>query len=195
MNDSIPYYENNTQAFIDSTINVDMSAERAEFLALLPPAAKILDLGCGAGRDTKAFAELGCSVTAVDGSPALCEYASAYSGQKVICMRFEDIEWTEEFDGVWASASLLHVSGEEMIPVLRKISAALKPGGIAYISYKYGEGEREDNGRYYNDYTEGDIPEIFCPESGLECIGFKVAGDSRPDRSNLWLTCMTKRIG
>lgn len=193
MKNSINYYETNTEAFIESTINVDMCAERNEFLALLPPKAKILDLGCGAGRDTKAFAERGYSVTAIDGSPALCEYASAYSGQKVLCMRFEDISWKEEFDGVWASASLLHVSKEEMLPVFQKIASALKPDGIAYISYKYGSGEREDNGRYYNDYTEKDIPELFCPESELECIGYRITGDSRPERTNMWLTCMARR--
>ena len=94
------------------------------FLERLPKNAGILDLGCGSGRDTKEFLNKGYRVTAADGAESICRLASEYIGQQVRCLTFENLDYVEEFDGVWACASLLHVEKTKIEDVIKRIHTA-----------------------------------------------------------------------
>ncbi len=196
MNDTLSFYQQNAQAFIAGTVDVDMSAFYQRFLELIPPGASILDLGCGSGRDSKVFSDLGYRVTAMDGSVELCKQAAQLTGFPVRCLLFEELDYDREFDGVWACASLLHVEKEKMGAILDLVAASLKPGGILYASYKYGSCQRRENGRFFNDYTEADIPALF-PESGpFTCISWWINPDERPERRNeKWLSLICRKNG
>ena len=77
-NDTDPtlrYYEDHAEEFTANTIDADMKDIRSRFLSHLPEGARILDFGCGTGRDTKAFLDLAYEVAALDGSPSLCRIA------------------------------------------------------------------------------------------------------------------------
>jgi SAM-dependent methyltransferase len=104
------------------------------------------------------------------------------------------VSFAAEFDAVWACASLLHVKKADMPNVLDKVSAALKPGGILYASFKYGKDERVSNGRFFNDYTENDIDTLLTPENQLALLEYWITEDVRPDRSGeRWLNFIAKR--
>jgi SAM-dependent methyltransferase len=121
------------------------------FLGLLPAAASILELGCGAGNHAAEILARGFALRATDGSPEMAEIASRRLNHPVTTMRFDELEENEAFDGVWASACLLHVPKEELAGVLTRIHRALKTGGVFYASYKAGDGDGRDSlGRYYN---------------------------------------------
>ena len=120
MNNTLEYYNQNSEAFYSGTVNADMSELYAHFEPLLPAGASILDLGCGSGRDSKAFIDLGYHVTAIDGSEEFCRSASEYLGINGPCMRFDEISYDNEFDAVWACASLLHVPKDEIHSILQK---------------------------------------------------------------------------
>ena len=115
------YYDLNGGDFFDSTVNVDMSTHYKEFLAYIPKHSQILDAGCGSGRDTLAFRSLGYDVTSIDGSYKMCKLASEYTSHEVLHMQFQEIEFNHIFDGIWASASLLHISSSEIDVVLGKL--------------------------------------------------------------------------
>ena len=83
MNQTLTYYTNNAQLFTEGTVNVDFTSTQNKFLDKLPSGASILDFGCGSGRDTKYFHEMGYEVEAIDGSEELCRFASEYSGVEV----------------------------------------------------------------------------------------------------------------
>ena len=119
---------------------------RNRFMNLLPLPARILDLGCGGGHDGRAFRDAGFQVTAVDASTEMATFASARIDQKVIVRSFQDLTFTEEFDGVWASASLLHVPSEELPDVLRRVRCSLRRGGLLYASFKEAEKDWRDKG-------------------------------------------------
>lgn len=191
MDDTLNYYRCHAREFVTGTVNVDMSAHHQRFLEQLPPRASILDLGCGSGRDSRVFADLGHKVTAVDGSPELCRMAQRVTGFPVRCLLFEELDYSEEFDGVWACASVLHVEKEKMPDVLNLVARAMKTGGILYVSYKYGTGTHRENGRFYSDYTEADLSVLFPEKGSLRCIRWWVNGDERPDRSQeKWLNIL-----
>ena len=155
------YYRQNAQRFFTDTASVDMSALYPPFIDCLPPGARILDAGCGSGRDVKAFSELGFIVEAFDASAELVALARQLSGKAVMQMRFQDVDAVERYDGIWCCASLLHVSKAELPGVMTKLAMALKPGGVGYLSFKHGRGEREKDGRRFTDMDRAGLQKLI----------------------------------
>lgn len=150
---SIAYYDRLGDDFVASTRNLDMGAHHERFLDRVPRDGSILDLGCGSGRDSLAFMLRGYAVTSVDGSQTMVDATSALSGRPALKLRFDELDFDAEFDGVWACASLLHVPRGDLGAIMRKAFTALRVGGVLYTSFKMGEGERFVNGRHFTDFT------------------------------------------
>ena len=194
MDETLSYYNQNADTFVTGTQNADMSEQYRFFLKYLTPGDKLLDLGCGSGRDSAYFSSLGFQVTAVDGSEELCKLVRKNYGVDARCLRFEELSFREEFDAVWACASLLHVKKAEIPAVMEKVSNALIPGGILYASFKYGTEERISNGRFFNDYTEQDLDILLDNQFSL--LEYWITEDVRPERSGeKWLNFIAKRLG
>ncbi|MCD8151513.1 MAG: class I SAM-dependent methyltransferase [Clostridiales bacterium] len=104
------YYDEHAEEYCAATIDADMSFCRDKFMACLPAGAHILDAGCGSGRDSKAFMDNGFAVTAMDASEKMCTEAKKLLRQDVLQISFEKMNFQNEFDGIWACASLLHVA-------------------------------------------------------------------------------------
>lgn len=184
---TLDYYNKNAKVFVAGTISANMEVHYSCFTKYLKSGSKILDLGCGSGRDSFAFQKMGYKVTAIDGSEEVCKEATRQTGIDVKCMTFEELPYQNEFDGVWACASLLHVKKSEMKEILKKVTRTLKCSGVLYCSYKYGNQERIFDGRYFSDYTEKDILDLLA-DTGLKCEKYWISSDVRTDRENeKWL--------
>lgn len=193
--ETLRYYEDHADSFIDSTIDVNMEELRSRFLSVLPEEARILDLGCGSGRDAKAFLEQGLWVDAADGSKELCEKASALTGIPVKNMLFNELDAEGIYDGIWACASILHLSKPELSEALTKIRTALKPNGVLYASFKYGTHEGVRNGRYFTDFTEETLQEFWKIIPHLEIFETWITQDMRPDRKEeRWINLLARRV-
>ena len=131
MQNTINYYNENAKAFIEGTVSVEFTRVQDAFLQLLPSKGKILDFGCGSGRDTKYFLEHGYKVDATDGSIELCKLASKYTGINVKHMLFQELAEVEKYDGIWACASILHVKRTELPEILQKMYTATKKNGVS----------------------------------------------------------------
>ena len=200
MNDTLSYYNTNTSSFIESTQSVQMTEAWDRFTSKLAPSSLILDFGCGSGRDTKYFLEKGYQVTAIDGSKELCERASAFTGIKVRQMLFQELDDFEKYDGIWACASILHVSRDALPDVLMRMYRALKPGGIMYISFKYGTFSGMRNGRYFTDLTEKTFWEMLDAlplketDKKLQLEEQWISQDVRPGREDeKWLNILLRK--
>lgn len=194
MVDTIDYYNRNVQDFVDRTVSVDFTRIHKVFLELLPRDARILDFGCGSGRDTKYFLDCGYQVDAMDGSIELCRAASEYTGIHVKQMLFQDLAEEEKYDGIWACASILHVKKTELPDIIRKMSLATKENGIIYISFKYGDYEGERNGRYFTDMTEISMKELLVVFPELKVEKQWITGDVRADRGDeRWLNMILRK--
>jgi SAM-dependent methyltransferase len=151
---TLQFYWRNAEAYAKREIT-SRHARLTKFLALLPPGAAILELGCGAGDDSAEMLARGYDVTPTDGSPEMADVASRRIGRPVKTLLFYDLDAVEAYDGVWANACLLHVPRDQLASVLALIHRALKPGGAFYASYKSGDGDGRDAlDRYYNYPTE-----------------------------------------
>ena len=192
---TLQYYQQNANAFVEGTVSADMYDARKRFLRMLPSHAYILDFGCGSGRDAKAFLEQGYRVDAIDGSAELCRRASDLIGQPVKQMLFEDLSAVEQYDGVWACASILHLPRKELVDVLQKISDALKSGGILYTSFKYGEFEGIRGKRYFTDLTEKSLAGLMEMVPSLQIVDTWITNDIRPGREEeQWINILARRI-
>lgn len=194
MNTTLDYYNEHAQAFSESTLNVDFAAVQNKFLAKLPTGARILDFGCGSGRDAKYFLDCGFEVEATDGSFELCKLASAYAGIPVRHELFQELDQIAVYDGVWACSSILHASKAELPGILARVARALKPRGVMYTSFKYGDFEGERNGRCFSDFTEESFAELLASVPELELEELWTTGDVRPGRGEeKWLNLILRR--
>lgn len=192
---TLNYYNTNAHSFVSSTLSVDFTQTQDKFLQLLPPAAAILDFGCGSGRDTKYFLDAGMQVDATDGSEELCRLASEYTGIPVRQMLFEELDAKAQYDGIWACSSILHLSKESLKDVLKKMIVALKEHGIIYTSFKYGMFEGERNGRFFTDFTEETFQEFVADVDGIRIEEMWITGDVRPGRGDeRWLNLILRKI-
>jgi SAM-dependent methyltransferase len=159
---TLEFYAREAAAYGARSDGIGVSKALAAFLALIPAGGRVLDLGCGTGRDTQAILEAGFVVTAVDGSAAMAAEAQKRIGRPITVMLFEDMTFDACFDGIWASASLLHVPRAGLPAVLRRVRAALKPGGLVEAGFKSGGTEGRDGlGRYYNYLDAEELETMF----------------------------------
>lgn len=194
-NNTLNYYNTNANSFVSSTLSVDLSQTQDKFLLLLPPAASILDFGCGSGRDTKYFLDAGMQVDATDGSEELCRLASEYTGIPVRQMLFEELDAKEQYDGIWACSSILHLPKDVLKDVLKKMIVALKENGIIYTSFKYGMFEGERNGRFFTDFTEETFQKFVSDVNEIKIEESWITGDVRPGRGDeRWLNLILQKI-
>ena len=175
---TLDYYNKNSEEYFNSTLNVDMTNTYKEFLKLVPEGGKILDLGCGSGRDSMNFIKLGYEVTAVDGSKELAKRASVLLGKEVIVSTFEELELKEKFHGIWACASLLHIKREDLKTVLNNLYNNLEDNGVFYMSFKYGEKEYvDDKNRYFNCFTDESIISFINENTKYNILGLYITED------------------
>ena len=191
---TLSFYNSNAEQYVAETIDLDISENRDLFLSYIPNAGHILDLGCGSGRDSRFFIDNNYSVTAVDGAKEIAKVASDFIDQTVEVKTFQELDYKNQFDGVWACASLLHCPKSEIADVFFKISQALKMNGVVYMSFKYGQGERVDErGRFFNDYTESELSGLITVQAGLNIL--ELSTELKPLRSGFqtWLNLIAKK--
>lgn len=145
----------------------DWAPELDGFLDQLAPDARILEMGCGDGRDAARIIARGFTLDTSDGSPEMARLASEKLERKVPVMRFDELEAVEEYDAVWTHASLLHAQRKELPGILERIYRALKPGGLHFANFKGDsqgdeEGHRDEFGRYYNYMSEAALHDAYA---------------------------------
>jgi SAM-dependent methyltransferase len=197
VSDTIGYYNRHAAEFAAQTVDVDIEPIYRRFLPYVRSGGRILDAGCGVGRDTLVFAERGYEVVAIDASEEMVRLARERVGDRgaVHLMRFQDVHWRNEFDGIWNCASLLHVPTASFADIATRLAAALRPGGAWYMSFKVGVGERVASGRLFVDYDEETL-RLSLEASPVEIIETWISEDVRPQRSNeRWVNLVAGRAG
>lgn len=193
--DTIGYYDGNAVGFVTGTVNVEFGALQKAFADMLPEGGRILDLGCGSGRDSLAFLKAGFGVDAVDGSAQMVRAASELTGLPVVHALFADYEPEGFYNGIWACSSLLHVPAAELADVIAKYARALVPGGIFYLSFKLGNHDGMRNGRWFTDLDKPAFRNLIAEVPELRIDRIDVTSDVRPGRADeKWLNAWCVRV-
>ena len=192
---SYGYYNQYADKFVKDTINVDMTKHYQPFFIKLKLGDKILDAGCGSGRDTLNFINLGYSVNAFDASREMVAAASKLTGITVLEMTFENLMLSEQYNGIWACASLLHVKRSNLVGVLKTLGDLLLKKGVIYASFKHGQEERQKGDRYFNDMNEQLIKTHIGLVKNLKLSKIWISADEKADRpTETWLNCIITKV-
>ena len=192
--ETIGYYDANAASYVADTASVEFGALQREFARRLPKGGRVLDLGCGSGRDSLAFLRAGLEVDAVDGSAQMVEAASGLTGLPVAHALFEDFEPQGPYDGIWACSSLLHVPAAELPAIISKYARALKPGGTFCLSFKLGAHDGMRGGRWFTDLDEPALRALIAEVPGLGVDRIDITDDVRLGRSGeKWLNAWCVR--
>ena len=194
MNITEQYYHDNSQEFFESTINADTTPLYDHFLKYVPEKGYILDLGCGSGRDTKAFLNRGYNVDAIDGSKELCALASEFTGIEVKCNDFFEVDCNEKYDAIWACASLLHVEQDRLPGLIEKLRDAVKASGVFYMSFKFGDFAGERDGRFFMDMTAEKFHEIIERVTGWTLVEEWDSEDVRRGKNVKWYNAILQKV-
>ena len=191
---TIEYYNINAEKFYNNTVGIELNDFYIKFLKYIPDGGKILDLGCGSGRDTLYFLQKGYDVISMDASEEMVKLSSELTKRKTLFLRIEDIDFQNQFDGIWACASLLHIDKTLTESVYNILCNALIDGGVLYASYKYGKGTSILEDRYYNNYDEKSFTEMIDNVENFDLITHWITSDLRPDREDeKWLNVLLKK--
>ncbi len=188
------YYNINSRKFFDNTIEVDMKELYSLFENVIPSKGSILDVGCGSGRDSKYFLNKGYDIVAIEPARELAKLASKVISKEVLPIKVNEITFKDQFTGIWACASLLHLPFSEINEALEKLYISLKDNGILFISLKYGDNEEERNGRFFCDYTEDKFEKTAYKSIGFSLVEYAISKDKRPGREHeKWLNVILRK--
>jgi len=154
---TLAHYDRSARSFWEGTRDHDVSQNVGALLDAIEaePPYRLLDFGCGPGRDMKTFSDLGHQPTGLEGSAELAAMARAYSGCTVLEQNFLALDLPGgHFDGIFANASLFHVPRQELSRVLGELHAALKPNGVLFSSNPRGTGQEGWNGDRYGVFLD-----------------------------------------
>lgn len=192
--DSRKYYNQHAATYFENTVNLDVSHLMTPFMDHLEEGAAVLDLGCGSGRDCLTFLDAGYDVTALDGSSNMCELAEIHTDLDVLTMNFEDLDFEEVFDGIWALASLVHMKNDELLPVLLKINNALEKDGVFFMSLHKGTSDEIRDERYFAEYTKSEIKKMISQIPAFKIIDIWETDECRTDHiKREWLNILLKK--
>jgi len=190
---SVSYYEANAQIYFDSTVAANMVDLRSRFERNIKTGGTILDAGCGSGRDAVAFSKAGFKVVAFDASKEMVRLAQEHTSLSVLHMAFDQMQWVAAFDGIWASASLLHVPRPDLPATFSRFARALKPNGVWYLSMKLGSDTREVDGRTFTDVTKPELQSLLN-DAALSVMDCWLSDDVRSGRSDRWINAIAQLI-
>ena len=186
------YYASHSGEYIAKTKDSDMSGIYAFIKPYIKNVKKVLDLGFGSGRDSLYFLHQDYDVYSLDSCPEFIKHGQAIGLPHLIQKDIEQLDYTNEFDFIFASASLLHIPSNKLADVLTKCRLALREKGFLYASFKYGVFEGIRDNRYYTDMTEKTI-EPFLAQARLMLVKVMISDDVQ-NRGNRWLNIVAKQI-
>jgi len=161
---TIDAYNKNYLKYFRDTAHIDMTDIYGRVRQVIPRGCDVLDAGCGVGRDTRYFIQHGYTVISFDAAREMVNLCRRYPFAYCVHQTFADIVYVEQFDLVWACASLIHLNEPQLRDALERLCTALKPGGHLYLSLIEGEGiEKRDNKIFYK-YRETTIRDLASEE-------------------------------
>ncbi len=188
MNTTIEYFNEKAEKCFQDAFTITERTNQDTFLSFLKKGDRILDFGCGSGRDTAYFREKGFLVDPTDGSSEMCRLASQYLGTPVTCMEFNELDADAVYDGIYASASIMHLEYDRLLEVFPKMIRAMRPGAVLYANFKYGDQDGYLGKRYYTYMTEDRFAALLERFPELETVRTGIFGNEHPGQPDFrWL--------
>lgn len=193
---TLGHYQAQAEAFWRGTRDHDVQQNLQALLDALtgPGPHRILDFGCGPGRDLLSLKQLGHQAVGVDGCTAFVEHARKLSGAEVWHQDFLKLDLsTQTFDGVFANASLFHVPRQELERVIEQLHSCLKPGGVLFSSNPRGDNREGWSGDRYGTYLDEAAWSDLFLGAGLEAVHHYYRPEGLPRHQQPWFASVWRR--
>ncbi len=193
---TLGHYEASAESFRDGTWSHDVSQNISALLSAISGTApfRILDLGCGPGRDLVRFRELGHEAVGLDGTPSFVEMARSASGCEVWHQNFLKLELPlQHFDGIFANASLFHVPSAELPRVLGELRSALREGGVLFTSNPRGDDTEGFNGERYGAFHSYESWSAYVAAAGFAPVTHYYRPEGKPRHEQPWLASVWRK--
>ncbi len=193
---TLDHYESNADAFWEGTRDHDVSQNIQALLTALGGRGpyRILDFGCGPGRDLVELMRRGQHVVGLDGCEAFVRMAWELSGAPVLHQDFLALDLPSlDFDGVFANASLFHVPSQELPRVLRQLWACLKPGGVLFCSNPRGDNREGYEGARYGAYHDEQHWHASVVSAGFVALSCYYRPAGLPRAQQPWLATLWRK--
>ena len=194
---TLDHYNQNAESFWEGTRGHDVSQNRDALIEHLGGKGlyRILDFGCGPGRDLAAFKKLGHEAIGLEGAERFVALAREHSGCEVWHQDFLHLNLPpSHFDGIFANAALFHVPSQELPRVLRELAATLKPGGILFISNPRGENQEGWSGDRYGAYFDLERWRELVTAAGFAEITHYYRPPGLPRNQQPWLASLWRKV-
>ena len=187
------YYNEHAVEYHNKTFLLDMKSCYEPFLQYVPKNGKILDAGCGTGRDTLHFLEKGYEVDSFDGSEEMVKIARLATGRPVKHIKFDEVVGKDKYDGIWCCASLLHVPRCDLFSVMSRINRLLKTGAPWFVSFKFGDDEYDlPDGRHFTCMNHALMLAMTYKLKDVYMSQSWIGKDVRPDKDIKWFNCILR---
>ena len=189
-------YDICSKIYIEYTENKLFQFQLTKFASMLPDKGKVLDAGCGIGRDSKYLSEDGFDVIAIDISESMLEEAKKRE-VKALKMDMNSLKFDKDsFDGIWCMASFSDIPKSDSKKVLKQFYKVLKPKGVLYLAVKEGEGEKlikkekyNNNLRFYSYYTQKELTTLLTEHN------FEICSEiTAKDNENTWVEIFARKL-
>ena len=203
MNPTLSYYEENVSNLSKRYESANVTTIHQTLLKTFSPNSKLLEIGCGSGRDASFMQKQGYNLTAIDGSQKMIDEAKAlhpalephlFTMQLPHGLDFE----AESFDGVYSVATLMHLRQEEIVLTIKNIYTLLKPKGKFLFSVSIARDDTDQNSRdphqrLFTSFSQREWVTI-CKNCGLKHLYTKVTSDGLNRSGIVWLTCVVEKV-
>jgi len=197
MQNTIAHYSSRPEEFWEGTRDHDVSQNLDALCRHLPPSIekrRILDFGCGPGRDLKQLTDLGHVAVGLDGCAEFCEMARGYSGSEVWHQNFIELDLPSDFfQGIFANASLFHIHKSKLLNVLQTFHRALAEDGVVFCSNPRGPNIEQVNGLRYGNYMDVEGWSAFFSEAGFVACEHYFRPSGLPREEQPWLAMVWKK--
>jgi SAM-dependent methyltransferase len=190
---TIGFYERNAEDYARSTRALSLEREIDRFCSHLERGARVLDVGCGGGRDLLALREAGMQPTGLELSPKLAEIARSFSDCEVVVGDMRAPPFANgSFDGIWAAASLLHLHRDDVLPTLRRLRSLMAVHGIFFASMKIGLGsERSTDGRQFTFFSQEEWSNLLH-QAGWNHVQVEVELPKNAHTGTVWMQSLSR---
>ena len=199
MESTIAHYSSRPEEFWEGTRGHDVSQNVDALCRHLPPSTdkpRILDFGCGPGRDLKQLTDLGHIAVGLDGCAEFCEMARTYSGCEVLYQNFIELDLpSDSFHGIFANASLFHIHKSKLLNVLQIFHNALVEDGVVFCSNPRGPDIEQVNGLRYGNYMDVSGWSQMFESAGFREEEHYFRPPGLPRNEQPWLAMVWRRVG